>query len=451
MRLPATGPGSQSDSAPGSARRNRPITDGGISRTEEGESDVLATVAEDAFSFFETFTTDAGLVPDVVEMDDGKVAHRQHRTSPSNVAMGLLSTVAADELGVVSTTEAAQRAERTVETLASTETWNGLFYRWFDSRDGSLTEPREERHISTVDNGHLTAALATVSQAYPRLEDRCQELLDAQDYSGFHCEETGRMRGAYYLGDEEFGDWTYTFINSENRVASFCAIGKGDVPKSHWWRPLRTYLPDSEEGRQTPEGEWRTYDGVDVYEGHYHHDGHEFVPAWGGALFVSLMPSLFIDEDRSGDAWRPNNEAHVALQIAYADEQDWPVWGLSSCGLPDGYGTFGVPYTAAADGYRTGPWVTPHATGLAASVDPAAARENLRSFHEMGVDGPYGLYDSVNAETGEVAERYYSLDQGMLVCGLANAVTAGALREYFHDHPLGAEPVDLLEREEFTI
>ena len=47
------------------------------------------------------------------------------------------------------------------------------------------------------------------------------------------------------------------------------------------------------------------------------------------------------------------------------------------------------------------------------------------------MDDPYGLCDSVNVETGEVTEQYYSLDQGMLTCGIANALTDGGLREYF--------------------
>lgn len=432
-------------------------TDGGSAERANGEGPLVDT-AREAYRFFEEFETDVGLVPDFVKMDDGEVVHRKDGTSPSNIAMSMLSTVAADELGFVETEAARERLGNALDTLERLEKWNGLFYRWYDAEDGSLTADYEDRHISTVDNGHLTAVLVIVSQAYPELYDRAHDLVEEEDYSPFHSDDDGRLVGAYYFGkddgEEGFGDWTYGYLNSEHRIASYCAIGKGDFPKRHWWQPLRTAPPGEreEDTTQNADGKWVTYDGVEVYEGHYKHDEVQYVPSWGGAMFETLMPSLYIDEDRSEDAWAPNNRNHVRLQIEYAEERGWPVWGLSSSGKAGGYDTFGVPYAGAwADGYRSGPWVTPHATGLAAMVDEATARENVRALRELGVDGPYGLYDAVNAETGEVAERYYSLDQGMLLCGIANAVTDGALREYFHADPIGSTPEDLLERETFTV
>lgn len=442
------------DNSNGSADGRTLVTDGGIDRSSRDET--MLSVARDAYEFFDEFETDAGLIPDNVVLDDGEVVETDRNTSPSNVAMDLLSTVAAEELDIVAEPEALSRLTTTLETLENVEKWNGLFYRWYDAEDGSLAVPEEDRHISTVDNGHLTAALAVVAQAYPDLHDRARALIDAEDYSQFLAED-GTMLGAYYFdldGDGPgFGDWAYDQINSEPRVASYCAIGKGDFPESHWWRPRRTALPEESEYQQRPEGEWRTYDGVDVFEGYYEYDGVRFVPTWGGAMFEALMPSLFIKEkELSSGAWAPNNYNFVQVHKAYAAANDWPIWGLSSCGLPDGYGTFGVPHAGEWDGrYEGGPWVTPHAVGLAAMYDPDAAADALRSLVDLGADGPYGLYDSVNAETEEVTEKYYSLDQGMLVSGLANALTDGALREHFHDDPIGGGPEHLLERERFSI
>ncbi|SNZ17019.1 hypothetical protein SAMN06269185_2852 [Natronoarchaeum philippinense] len=416
----------------------------------------MRTVVSDAYRFFETFETDAGLIPDNVVLDDGDVVDIDTRTSPSNVAMDMLSTVAAAELDIIENSTARDRLRTTLSTLEGVEKWNGLFYRWYDAEDGSLAVHESARHISTVDNGHLTAAFAVVAQAFPDLHDAARSLLEAEDYSGFLADD-GTMLGAYYFdrdGDGPgFSEWAYDQINSEPRVASYVAIGKGDFPESHWWQPRRTALPDESEYQQRPDGEWRSYDGVEVFEGCYEYAGNRAVPTWGGAMFEALMPSLFIKEkELSPGAWAPNNYNHVQAHRAFAAENDWPVWGLSSCGLPDGYGTFGVPQLGEWDGrYEGGPWVTPHAVGLAAMYDPEAAAEALDSLVELGVDGPYGLYDSVNAETGEVTEKYYSLDQGMLLSGLANALTDGALREYFHADPVGSRPEHLLEREQFSL
>ncbi|MCO8255524.1 DUF3131 domain-containing protein [Haladaptatus sp. AB618] len=414
----------------------------------------LRAIARHHYRFFEAFTSDLGLPDDTVE-ETGEGIRRSNRTSPSNIAMYVVSTVGAAELGVLSEREARGRVDAVVSTLESVETWNGLFLRWYDIRTG---RPWMETHdgtkyVSTVDNGHLTAALTIVGQAYGgELGRRARRLVRAQDYSPFHHPDNGRLIGGY---DYENGldDWTYGMINSEPRVASYCAIGMGDIPKTHWWRPRRTYTPDADWTQQRSSGEWSTYDSVDVFEGHYEYDGTKFVPSWGGAQFEALMPSLFIKERELGPrGFGLNNERWVQVQRDFADAQNWPVWGLSPCGTPDGYGSFGVPQQGAwKDHYAPGPIVTPHATFLALDYAPHAAHENVRRLRRMGIDGTYGFYDSVNVETGELTKKYYALDQGMSIASIANHLTDGVLREYFHESDVGRRPEDLLEREEFSI
>ena len=69
----------------------------------------------------------------------------------------------------------------------------------------------------------------------------------------------------------------------------------------------------------------------------------------------------------------------------------------------------------------------------------------------MGIDGKYGFYDSVNAETGELTKKFYSLDQGMSITAIANHLSNGVIRDHFHDSEIGERPEHLLERETFTI
>lgn len=309
------------------------------------------------------------------------------------------------------------------------------------------------KYISTVDNGHLTAALTVVGQAYDGdLGERATALVRAQDYSPFYHPENGRLIGGY---DFQLGmaGWTYGMLNSEPRVASYCAIRKGDIPKTHWWQLNRTYLPDADWTQQQAEGRWRTYNGVKVFEGHYNYDGIQYVPSWGGAQFEALMPSLFLKEPELGtEGFGKNNEHWTRVQIKFAKDQGWSVWGLSPCGTPDGYGVFGVPAQGAWDGYYTpGPTVTPHAAFLALDYAPEATLTNVKRLRRMGIEGKYGFYDSVNATTGELTKKYYALDQGMSIGAITNHLTDGAIREYFHESEIGRKSEDILKRETFTI
>ena len=414
----------------------------------------LRGIARRHYRFFEAFTSDLGLPDDVVDVS-GSTVERSYRTSPSNIAMYVVSTVGADELGFLPNHVARRRLRTLVDTLESVETWKGLFLRWYDIRNGKpwMDSHDGSKYISTVDNGHLTAALTVVGQAYDGdLGDRAQALVRAQDYSPFHDPDTGKLLGGY---DYQSGldSWTYGMANSEPRVASYCGIGKGDLPKTHWWRPNRTFLPSADWTQQRAEGVHRTYDGVDVFEGHYEYNGIKYVPSWGGAQFEALMPSLFIKERELGtEGFGKNNYHWARVQISFAKEQGWPVWGLSPCGTPDGYGSFGVPAQGAwKDHYTPGPIVAPHATFLALDYAPRAALANVERLRKHGIDGKYGFYDSINAETGELTKKYYALDQGMSIGAIANHLTGGAIREYFHKSEIGSRPEDLLERERFSI
>jgi hypothetical protein len=76
--------------------------------------------------------------------------------------------------------------------------------------------------------------------------------------------------------------------------------------------------------------------------------------------------------------------------------------------------------------------VTPHASFLALEIAPEAALTNLDNlkadFPELYGSG--GFKDSVNVATGQVADRYLALDQGMVIAAIANELLDGRLRNY---------------------
>jgi hypothetical protein len=76
--------------------------------------------------------------------------------------------------------------------------------------------------------------------------------------------------------------------------------------------------------------------------------------------------------------------------------------------------------------------VTPHAAFLALDFDRAATLENLANL-AANFDGLYGrggFKDAVNVATGQVADRYLALDQGMVIAALANELTSNQLQRY---------------------
>jgi Putative glucoamylase len=77
--------------------------------------------------------------------------------------------------------------------------------------------------------------------------------------------------------------------------------------------------------------------------------------------------------------------------------------------------------------------VTPHAAFLALRFAPEATLANLqRLAHAFpGLYGPWGFRDSVNVDTGVVSGSVLSLDQGMIMAAIGNALAGDMLRTAF--------------------
>ena len=130
-----------------------------LSRSDRRE---LRLVARKTWGFFETFVTagEGFLPPDNYQEEPrGVVAHR---TSPTNIGLYLLSTVAAKDFGYVTLGELVRRLDATLTTVERLEKREGHILNWYDT---TTQKPLEPHYISTVDSGNLAAYLWTLRQA----------------------------------------------------------------------------------------------------------------------------------------------------------------------------------------------------------------------------------------------------------------------------------------------
>jgi cyclic beta-1,2-glucan synthetase len=123
------------------------------------EQDIfLKKLARKTWAFFETFVGpgDNWLPPDnYQEQPAERIAHR---TSPTNIGLSLLSSLAAWDFGFLTTGQFIERTTKTMTTMQGLERHRGHFYNWYDT----LTlQPLHPKYISTVDSGNLAAHLLT--------------------------------------------------------------------------------------------------------------------------------------------------------------------------------------------------------------------------------------------------------------------------------------------------
>ena len=345
---------------------------------------------------------------------------------------------------------------------------------------------------SSVDNGWLASGLIMVANAVPALTDRAWALATSMDFSCYYDPnakaDVGLIRGGFWLpGDAPPGSWPigdycamgenvaytghhYGAFNTEPRIASYIGIALDQIPEEHYFGGWRTF-PDTCDWswpETRPFGVWREYMGIDVFEGAYPFDDQLVVPTWGGSMFEALMVPLVVpEEDWGPDSWAVTHPLYVESQIEYgldADHANYGYWGFSPSSNPaGGYREYGVDaigmepngYTSDVDkltlvdngwddpadvcdrppspitDYGEGV-VTPHAAFLALDFDREATLANLANLAAdfPTIYGRGGFKDAVNVETGQIADRYLALDQGMVIAAIANELTDDQLQGY---------------------
>jgi cellobiose phosphorylase len=85
-----------------------------------------------------------------------------HRTSPTNIGMGLLANLTARDFGYLGSGELLLRTAATLDTLRKLPRHRGHFYNWYDTQ---TLEPLTPRYVSSVDSGNLMSCLLVLANA----------------------------------------------------------------------------------------------------------------------------------------------------------------------------------------------------------------------------------------------------------------------------------------------
>jgi hypothetical protein len=414
------------------------------------DKELLLKIAKDTWKYFENAADKKNnLVIDHVKTGDFPLAAAY--TSPTNIAMDLMGTVAARELGILSSDQAAQRVQRVLTTLTKMKKWKGFFFNFYETYQ--LGVNRE--FVSSVDNGWLAISLVVVRQAFSgEIAREATAILDSFNFEEFLDPDSNQLAIGYDLERRELTPYRYGMLVTEARAMSLYAIGKGDLAQTHWWSLQRTGPESWDWQTQKPQGKMVERDGVRYFQGYYKEGGKKFVPSWGGSAFEFFMPTMVIDEKKLAPKGLGLNDKIVAeLQRDYAlREKKYPVWGISPASTADGrrwqYGEYGIK-KMGVKGYSDRGVITPHASFLALESLPADVLINIHKLLTFPIYGEYGFYDSVTFPSERVNTQYLALDQGMILIPIANYLKKGVIQEYFHKDPVGKNAKKLLSQEDF--
>ena len=410
-------------------------------KLSEPDRAYLLEVARETWTFFEKLDReeDHGLPPDNIQEDAGAAV--AHRTSPTNIGMALLSTLAAHDLGFLGTDDLVARLERSITTVEALERHEGHLLNWYDTQ---TLAPLAPRYVSTVDSGNLACALVALAQGLkplaksrsdlaPRLAalaGRASTLANGMRFAFLYRADRQLFAIGYRLADQNgpgrLDPSSYDLLASEARLASFFAIAKGDVPQSHWFHLGRLVV--SVEGVPT-------------------------LVSWSATMFEYLKP-LLLTRSFPGTLLHESCRMVVRRQRSYAKSRG-VAWGISESAyaLVDRQGTYqykavGVPGLGLKRGLGDELVIAPYASALAALVDPAAAVANLRRLAGEGARGPWGFYESVDhtdrrvspderdeEPQGHVVKAHFGHHQGMTLVAIANALLEDVMVERFHADP----------------
>ena len=128
----------------------------------------LRKMSRKTWAFFETFVgpEDHWLPPENFQEHPAAVV--AHRTSPTNMGLGLLAGLSAYDFGYIAAGPLVERIANALATMAGLPRHRGHFYNWYDTQS---LQPLTPLYVSSVDSGNLAGHLLTLRPGLLALPD----------------------------------------------------------------------------------------------------------------------------------------------------------------------------------------------------------------------------------------------------------------------------------------
>ena len=363
---------------------------------------------------------------------EDRLPEKVARTSSTNLGLSLLAVVSAYDLEFITKEQVIDYLNNIILSIESLPKWNGHLYNWYNT---VTREPLIPRYISTVDSGNFIGYLYTLKPFLENLkvdnkeqQDKIENMLriidnliKTTDFSLLYSNEHQIFSIGYNIEENKLTDSYYDLLASEARQASFVAIAKKDVPAKHWSHLSRTLTV------------------LGKYKG---------LVSWSGTAFEYLMPDINMPRF-DGSLIDESCKFMLLSQIQYAKELNIP-WGISEAAfnLKDlqgnyQYKAFGVPWLGLKRGLADEMVVSSYGSVLALSDIPKKVVENINKLKQYGMEGKYGLYESIDftpervkkGQTGQPVKTFMAHHQALILLSINNLFNKNILQKRFMENP----------------
>lgn len=385
----------------------------------------LENYASSMWRFFEdTLKEEYGfLPPDNIQLSP--VKETALRTSPTNIGLALLSTLAARDLDFISTAEMTDILEKTLSTCVKLNKYHGNLYNWYSLEDLSVLSPS---YVSSVDSGNFLCSLITLREGineYRREDSRLfplipviDKLIEETDLSVF----VDGKRNRFVTGIDEKGEKStsaYDLLMSEALLTVYCGVALNRIPKKVF----------SSLGRLC--GRIGNKTGA---------------LSWTGTAFEYFMPTLFLPVFKG-------SFIASSLAFAYSAQKDRVKkervpFGISESGfygfdplLHYKYRAHGVQKAALCRGQDADLVISPYSSFLLLAADKEGAMKNLNRLKNMGMYGEYGFFEALDLTVSRtkggqsIVESFMSHHIGMSMIASANALQSDRFVKRFMSYP----------------
>ncbi len=400
------------------------------------QRDLLQSHAAAMWRYYEDLCTpeDHWLPPD--NMQEAPVTVIAHRTSPTNIGLAMLSTMAAYDFGIIDQDAMITRLNHMVDTIQRLERWNGNLLNWYDT----LTlRPLSPRYVSCVDSGNFVCCLVSLKEGLKEitgdgriinLVQRLEDIIGETDLSVFYNARRKLLHIGYDLESDRLSGSYYDLLMSEARMTSYFAVASRQVPKKHWGALGRTL---ARQGRYTGP------------------------VSWTGTMFEYFMPYLVL----------PSYEGSLGYEAlrfcTYCQRRRTKgvaPWGISESGfyafdpqLNYQYKAHGVQKLGLKRGMDSELVVSPYSTYLTLPFEPQKALRNLQRLGEMDITGRYGMYEAadftvkrrLSGSDYAVVRSYMAHHVGMSLVAIANLLYDGVFQRRFLRDGKMSSAVELLQ------